>query len=328
MNLRRKLGEQMSKSLGIIGGMGPKATSVFFDKVIESTDAHKDQDHINMVILNHATLPDRTETILSGDDGAFLDEIRKDIEILEKAGVSNIAIPCNTSHYFYEKIQEMTDIHVIHMIEETIKEISEKYGRTAKIGIMATNGTIKSDIYKKVANSFGLEVYYPDPDTQAQIMDIIYNKVKSDLTLDVTEIENIVFDFIFNHECSCVILACTELSCIQLNKDVEKYCVDAMEVLVKRSIELSGKYVKGQHFDEFLTESFANDTYERELRLSSQECEAVKKRFPHATITSLDQEIDTDGKAWYKVNLISDDKPFSDHSGVQETLENKQRIKV
>ncbi len=315
----------MSKSLGIIGGMGPKATSVFFDKVIERTDAHQDQDHINMVILNHATLPDRTKTILSGEDGAFLDEIRKDIELLEKAGVSNIAIPCNTSHYFYDKIQEMTDIHVIHMVEETIKEIAEKYGHTAKIGIMATNGTISSDIYKKVANAYGLEVYYPDNDTQAQIMDIIYNKVKSDLTLDVTEIENIVFDFIFNHECSCVILACTELSCIKLNQDVEKYCVDAMEVLVKRSIELSGKYVKGQQFDDFLTESFTDDTYERELRLSPQECKAMKKKFPHAMITPLDHEMDADGKAWYKVNVLPS-KNQSVPTG--EIQENKHGIQV
>ena len=39
------------KRLGIIGGMGPKATSVFFEKIIENTVAHRDQDHIDMVIL-------------------------------------------------------------------------------------------------------------------------------------------------------------------------------------------------------------------------------------------------------------------------------------
>lgn len=313
-----------SKSLGIIGGMGPKATSVFFDKVIESTDAHKDQDHINMVILNHATLPDRTNTILNKEDGLFLDCIRKDIDLLEKAGVANIAIPCNTSHYFYDQIQEMTDIHVINMVEETIKEIVEKYGPAAKIGIMATNGTIKSDIYKKVAHSYGLEVYYPDDDTQAQVMDIIYNKVKSDLTLDITEIENIVFDFIFNHECSCVILACTELSCITLNADVEKYCIDAMDVLVKRSIELSGKFVKGGQFNHFLTEAFANNTYERELRLSPEEYYLTKDKFPHAEITPLDNNTDEDGKKWYAVNLL----PHKVSDEQVEFHKNRQQLKI
>ncbi len=327
--LREKLGEIMeSKSLGIIGGMGPKATSVFFDKVIESTDAHKDQDHINIVILNHATLPDRTETILSGEDGPFLDGIKKDIALLEKAGVANIAIPCNTSHYFYDKIQEKTNIHVINMVEETIKEITEKYGSNAKVGIMATNGTIKSDIYKKVAHSYGLEVHYPHDDIQTQVMDIIYNKVKSDLTLDVTEIENIIFDFIFNHECNCVILACTELSCITLNEDVEKYCIDAMDVLVKRSIELSGKFVKGQQFARFLAETFADDTYEKELRLSPKEYYSTKSKFPHADITPLDNNTDEDGKRWYTVNLSPHKVSDVQVKTKEKRKENKQHIKA
>ena len=47
------------KVLGVIGGMGPLATQLFYKMVIEHTDAHCDQEHLNMVILNHATMPDR-----------------------------------------------------------------------------------------------------------------------------------------------------------------------------------------------------------------------------------------------------------------------------
>ena len=53
------------KAIGVIGGMGPLATQLFYKMVIEKTDAHTDQEHINMVILNHATMPDRTDAILN-----------------------------------------------------------------------------------------------------------------------------------------------------------------------------------------------------------------------------------------------------------------------
>ena len=39
--------------------------------------------------------------------------------------------------------------------------------------------------------------------------------------------------------CSCVIIACTELSIIKLGEVIKPYSIDAMDVLVRKSIELS-----------------------------------------------------------------------------------------
>lgn len=61
MEERREL-----KKLGVIGGMGPEASSYYYENVIAHTKASKDQEHIDMVILSHATMPDRTEAISRG----------------------------------------------------------------------------------------------------------------------------------------------------------------------------------------------------------------------------------------------------------------------
>ncbi len=232
-----------TKSLGVIGGMGPKATSVFFDKVIENTDAHKDQDHINMVILNHATLPDRTTAIFNNSGEDFLNSIEKDIKLLEIAGVSNIAIPCNTAHYFYNDLKKMTDINIINMIDETSKVIYNKYGENSKVAILGTKGTLSSGIYEKACKKYSINLIVPSEDIQDETMNIIYDKIKRGLIEDGSELESLVMNFI-KEGCSCVILACTELSCIKLGDNVKKHCVDALEVLVNKSIELSGKRVE------------------------------------------------------------------------------------
>jgi len=231
-------------SLGIIGGMGPKATSVFFDKIIENTEAHKDQDHINMIILNHGTLPDRTTAIFENTGNVFLEDIKKDIKLLEMAGVNNIAIPCNTSHYFYEDLAKLTDMNIINMIEETVKEIYHQYGTDRKVGILATKGTISSGIYETVCKKYNIKLHVPSESVQDQTMKIIYDNVKGNLSQDSSELESLIKDFIEKENCSCVILACTELSCINLGADIKEYCIDALEVLVHRSIELSGKNIK------------------------------------------------------------------------------------
>ncbi|MCU6708563.1 amino acid racemase [Paenibacillus sp. J5C_2022] len=232
------------KSLGVIGGMGPKATAVFFDKVIACTAAEKDQEHINMIILNHATIPDRTSVILGGRPELFLEAVAKDLKLLEQAGAAHIAIPCNTSHYFYEDMQAMTTVPIINMVDETLRLIYEKYGSGSRIGILATSGTVQSGIYAAGCGQYGMELYAPDEAMQARVMDIIYTNVKSNQDFSPDELEALIGELVTEHGCRCVILACTELSCIKLSSASEECSIDAMQVLVETSITRSGKRVR------------------------------------------------------------------------------------
>mgnify|MGYP001558990012 CR=1 FL=1 len=233
-----------SKKLGILGGMGSQATQYFFKKVIEKTDAKKDQDHINMIILNHASIPDRTEAILSGNHEEFLSLISEDMKIFEKYGAEHVAIPCNTSHYFYKEIQAMTKIPVINMVEETIKSISQNKDRIVKrVGILATDGTILTKIYEKECSKRGIEAVIPSEKSQKDIMSIIYDEIKSGKEGDCEKFMRVVEE-LRSKRCDVIVLACTELSYLKENNDLPEYCVDALEILAEKSVELSGKKLK------------------------------------------------------------------------------------
>ena len=126
------------KIVGIIGGMGPGATALLFQKLINYTDAENDCEHMHIVIDNNTSIPDRTTAILQGDDSpakAIVESGKK----LQEYGVDLILIPCNTSHYFYSQIQEQLDVTVVNMIEETAKICVGKGYK--KVGILATTGT-------------------------------------------------------------------------------------------------------------------------------------------------------------------------------------------
>jgi len=102
--------------LGVIGGMGPQATLLFFQGIINKTEATCDQEHLPMIILNHTTMPDRTEAILTGNTGKLFEMLLKDAKTLEQNGCTAIAIPCNTSHYFVDELQKHLHIPIIHMV--------------------------------------------------------------------------------------------------------------------------------------------------------------------------------------------------------------------
>jgi aspartate racemase len=231
-----------NKKLGIIGGMGPQATQYFYKKIIDNTLAKNDQEHIDMMIINHATIPDRTATILSGNYDDFLKAIGDDIKMLEIYGACHIAIPCNTTHYFYKEIQSKTKIPIINMIEETLTSILNNKD-TKKIGILATDGTIQTKIYENECIKRGVEAVIPSPQSQKKIMSIIYDEIKSGDKGDINKFMEVVNE-LREKGCDAIILACTELSYLNENYDIPSYCVDALDVLVKKSIELSGKKIK------------------------------------------------------------------------------------
>ena len=225
------------KILGVIGGMGPQATQSFYQDIINNTVAEKDQDHIDMVIINHASMPDRTGAILSGDTKNVFQKLLEDAKKLNTFGVDYIAMPCNTSHYFIDKLKLETGFNFVDMIEETAKAIKSK--GLSKVGLMATDGTITSNIYKTKMEQFGIEVIYPSEIMQKKVMEIIYDQIKAGKEPSVESFAAISNE-LENLGAKIIILGCTELSYYaQINKLGELY-IDAQKVLVRRSIELCG----------------------------------------------------------------------------------------
>jgi len=223
--------------LGVIGGMGPLATVNFYERVVLNTEAKCDNEHIDMIVLNHSTMPDRTKCIIENRKTEFLEAIKKDFAILENIGVEAVAIPCNTSHYFYDEFKKLTDLKIINMIEETILEV--KKSGVKKISVFGTLGTLNSKVYEKYAKEYELEVKEVSEADKQAVMDIIYN-IKETNNLD-----NQQFIDILNRYCddeTVGIIACTELSLLDIPEDINT--IDALNVLVKRSIELSGAGVK------------------------------------------------------------------------------------
>ena len=107
-----------------------------------------------------------------------LDKLVEDAKILEATGCSVIAVPCNTSHYFIDKVQSEVSIPIINMIKETVKYIYNQKKDIKKIAVLATDGTISVRVYQKELELLDIESYIPSKDKQAMVMDIIYNQVK------------------------------------------------------------------------------------------------------------------------------------------------------
>ena len=229
------------KRLGILGGMGPQATQIFYQWVLDRTDADCDQEHIPALILSDTAMPDRTEAILGGQEGPILRRLLDDAKLLERSGCTAIAIPCNTSHYFVPRMQEELSIPILHMPRLTVERL--RYGGRKKVAVLATDGTLQTGVYHNACREAGIQPVAPDGETQKLVMSIIYDEIKRGERGSRGKFHRID-RFIRAAGCDGAILGCTELSVYRDYHGLPDFYIDAMEVLAEESILACGKRLR------------------------------------------------------------------------------------
>ena len=228
----------MYSKLGILGGMGPLATYHLYKGIIEGTPVSSDQDHIDMVILNASYIPDRTAGILNGEESP-LPYLTAELKTLENAGCDLIAVTCNTSHCFYDKMQASCKAKILNMVELTAEK-AKSLG-AAKTYLMATEGAIRTGVYKKYFDKAGIEIMPAGEEEIAAMMRVIY-EVKANRVPDTRKLYDIAEKY-QKLGCERIILGCTEFSTEKgrIAGLGENACIDAMEVLKDKILESFGK---------------------------------------------------------------------------------------
>lgn len=226
------------KTIGIIGGMGPLATVDLYRRIVLRTEASKDQDHIHVLIDSNTNIPDRTKAIISNGEDPTV-ELIKSAKMLEEAGANFLIMPCNTAHYFIDRLKENVGIPFVNMLEETVKYTYDKYGKDIVVGIMATDGTIKSKIYEDYYNKLSIKTVIPEK-TQEKIMKFIYDVIKSGKYDEGTDLLFECVEELKDMGAQAFLLGCTELSSAQYLYNFEGPFINPMEVLTEVSIKCAG----------------------------------------------------------------------------------------
>ncbi len=166
----------MKKTIGIIGDMGPLATCDLFRKIIDITDASCDQEHIRICIDNNTEIPDRTAAIVAGGTDP-VEQMSCSAKGLQVMGADVLIMPGNTAHYFLKRVAETVETPLLNMLEET-----EAYARQKgiqKVGLLATDGTIRSGVYAAAFEKEGISICILSSENQKAVMRVIYDGVKA-----------------------------------------------------------------------------------------------------------------------------------------------------
>lgn len=217
------------KTLGILGGMGPRATAHFYKELVDRTQAEKDWDHLHVIIDSDVHIPSRTRAILYGEKSP-VEGMRKACFKLMDMGCKHIAVPCNSAHYFYDEVVIDGDIPWVSMIEVIAREL-ERFRSVLIIGGYAT--VVKKTYDKYMDNA----VYLSDNYVVFELIEKIKRGgcYKEELNWLHTAIKTSGPD--------CVLLACTELPLV-INSCKGTYTADGNKIYIDNLIKICGGNIK------------------------------------------------------------------------------------
>lgn len=221
----------------ILGGMGTMATESFVRQLNKRTPTHADQDYLNYILYNHATVPDRTAYILDRTKPNPVPVLQEDIRQQNILQPSFIVLTCNTAHYFFEELQKETKIPLLHMPKEAVKQIKADQV-TGKVAFLGTEGSVKAGVYERELINQEIDYLIPDKNLQAKINHLIYHDIKENDYINM----DLFFEILADTKtlgCEAVILGCTELSLVAeyITQEHDYIIYDAQSILVDRTIE-------------------------------------------------------------------------------------------
>lgn len=162
------------KTIGVLGGMGPESTAELLVWITRCTPAASEQDHFRVLIDSNPKIPNRTDALLSGRLGPVIDALVESAVGLERAGAEIIGIPCNTAHAFLGDVSKAVGVPIVDMVDEAARRASELFGSDAAIGLLATDGTLRSRLYHEALERYGMVgVGPPTPGVQNAVMDAL-----------------------------------------------------------------------------------------------------------------------------------------------------------
>ncbi len=211
--------------IGILGGMGTQAGLDFCNKLAILYRGKIDQDYPLFLLYNKSNIPGRPESIgvqtgyLSNrlvnkksnkKYKSVLKSLLDGCSVLKKSKCKFIVIPCNTAHYWFEDLQKKVKLPIINMPKEVFIQTQKTCKKNSSIGLLATEGTLKTGIYNKFFDK-KYNLVYPNPKLQNISVNKAIKFVKMGNVKKANKVIKPAINYLIKKKCKKIILGCTEL---------------------------------------------------------------------------------------------------------------------
>jgi aspartate racemase len=167
-----------------------------------------DQKYPLFILYNKSNIPGRPENLHKYNK--VLKSLNTGCLLLQKNKCKFIVIPCNTAHYWYDDLQRKIKIPIISMPKEVYLHAKKNCKKNSKIGILATEGTLKTRVYNKFFDK-NFTLINPKKSLQIKSVNKAIKYVKIGKVKDAEKAIKPAINYLIKMKCKKIILGCTEL---------------------------------------------------------------------------------------------------------------------
>ena len=230
------------KVIGILGGMGPEATLACYSRIISSTPAKTDQEHLRVIIDSNPKVPDRTAAIIAKGESP-VPILVAGCRTLQQAGADFIIIPCVSAHFFLDEIQQQIALPILSLFDAVTETIISDHPQIKTVGLMGTSGTINGGLFQKRLAADGIKTIVADKIHQSKVMEAIYDiknfqpaRSRAQIVSDLTAAAN----DIISKGAQGIIAGCTEIPLALKQKHLSVPYFDGLTILARAAILNAG----------------------------------------------------------------------------------------
>ena len=227
-----------SKTVGILGGMGPYATSAFYRMLLDFTPAARDWDHLRVIMDVNPHIPSRSRHHLYGEASpvpAMIDSCRR----LAAYPVDFIVIPCNSASYFLPEVQPQVAVPLVNIMQVTAAALAAQCPQRGRIAVLGGVITYEKKTYEALLAARGFVYVHHPEGIQRQVERLIERiKINAPARTTARHYAALIRTLRDELDVDAVILGCTEFSFVS-GVDAVLPVTDSGRELARETIRLA-----------------------------------------------------------------------------------------
>lgn len=221
------------KKLGLVGGMGPESTIPYYHDIVYGVHERVGKDFFPNLTIESVNVFKVLSLCEEQKYDELTDYLFQAVSSLARSGADFVALSANTPHIVFHRLQELSPIPLISIVESACKEAEKR--SLKKVGLLGTIFTMTEDFFKEPFLRRGISVVIPSDAEMAYV----HQKISSELEHGVVKQETlacfkkIIVRMQREEHIEAIILGCTELPLLLNDQNSPVPCLDTMRIHVQ-----------------------------------------------------------------------------------------------
>ena len=234
------------KKIGLIGGTGPESTLMYYKELNSRIDSLTNGKEMPDIVIESVNFRRAWEYVVSGQYDKLSEYLVEKVNHLVDSGAEIVSLTAATMHIVYGQVESETKAGLISIPKAISEEVVAK--GIKKVGLLGTIFTMEQEYMKKDLQDAGVHVFIPEKTDRELIAKRILEELEFGIVKDSTlqEFISIINKMKNYFGIEAIILGCTELPLLLNTENCPICCLDAVEIHIKKLIDLAMERREGQ----------------------------------------------------------------------------------